>query len=319
MKRRTILAGAALAALAKPAVAQAWPSRPITLVAGFPPGTSVDQVSRWMADQISRALGQPVVVDNRPGVDGGIAATHVARSRPDGYTLLYTTSSAHGASPSLYRTLTFDPVADFAPITKYSDQAMVLLVRPDDPARTMQDLAARARSSPRPLFYGHGNTSTRVAAELFRYHMNIQLERVPFRANPQAMQELIAGRLDLVFTDVTTGVEQVRQGSLRALAVTSIAHHPFYPGVPSMAEQGIPGLDLVAWGGLVAPAGTPPEIINRFNAVVLQAMASPEGIEFMERRGVIAAPMTPQQFGDYIKAEIARWREYVRIAGIEPQ
>ena len=321
MRRRSLATWpvAALAASALPARAQAWPTRPITLVAGFPPGTSVDILARWLAEQLARTLGQPVVVENRPGVDGGIAATHVARSRPDGYTILYTTSSSHGASPSLYRNLAFDPVADFAPVTKLVDQPMLVLVRPDSPARTLAELLDQARRAPRPLFYGFGNTSTRIGAEVLRHRAGVSFERVPYPGNPRSLQDLIAGRLDFVFTDFTTGVDQVRQGALRALAVTSAAPNAQLPDVPSIAQQGFPGYDIVAWGGIVAPAATPADIVARLNAEITRALSAPEAAPLFHRLGLFAAPMSPSAFGAYIRAEIIRWRDYVTIAGIEPQ
>ncbi len=321
MRRRSALACATLGslALAYPALSQTWPARPIQIVAGFPPGTSVDLLARWVAEQLSRSLGQPVVIENRPGADGGLAAAQVARARPDGYTLLYTTSSAHGASPSLYRTLNFDPIGDFTPVTKLVDQSMLLMVRPDDPARSLGDLVARARSAPRPLFYGHGNTSTRVAAELLRAQMRIPLERVQYRGNPLALQDLIAGRIDFAFTDFTTGVEQARQGLLRPVAVTSARRNAQLPDVATMAEQGMPGFDLVAWGGIVAPAGTPAGIVARLSMEIARIVVTPEATTFFDRIGLVAAPMSPAEFGDYIRAEIGRWREYVTVAGIEPQ
>ena len=321
MRRRSLAAWsvAASAAIALPAHAQAWPTRPVTLVAGFPAGTSVDILARWLADQLARPLNQPVIVENRPGVDGGIAATHVARSRPDGHTILYTTSSSHGASPSLYRTLPFDPLADFAPVTKLVDQPMLVLVRPDSMPRTLSALLDQARRAPRPLFYGFGNTSTRIGAEVLRHRAGVQFERVPYPGNPRSLQDLIAGRLDFVFTDFTTGVEQVRQGALRALAVTSATRNAQLPDVPSVAEQGFPGYDIVAWGGIVAPAATPADIVARLNAEITRAMSAPEAAPLFQRLGLSPAPMSPTEFGAYIRAEIARWRDYVTIAGIEPQ
>ncbi|WP_426960105.1 Bug family tripartite tricarboxylate transporter substrate binding protein [Muricoccus radiodurans] len=316
MLRRGLLLGAA--ALAVPALAQSFPSRPVTLVAGFPAGTSVDLFARWLAERLSRALGQPVIVENRPGADGATAAAFVARARPDGHTILYTTSSTHGASPSLYTSLPFDPVADFAPVAKLLDQPLLLLVRPDGPA-SVGALVAAAQVAPRLLFYGHGNTSTRVAAELLRSRAGLRLERVPYRGNPQSIQDLIAGRLDFAFTDFTTGIEQVRAGALRSLAVTSAARNPQLSETPTLAESGFPGFELVAWGGVVAPAATPEPVVQRLSNEIIAIMRAPEASAFGERIGIFPAPQGPTEFGPYIRAEIARWADYVAVAGIEKQ
>ncbi len=321
MQRRHLL-GLAAGAAAMPCAnlrAETFPTRPITIVVGFPAGTASDTTSRFLAERMGRRMGQPVVVENRPGVDGGIGATAVARARADGYTLLHSSSSAHAANVSLYRTLSYDPVADFAPVAGILRQPTVVLVRPDSPARTVQELVALSRQRPGGLNYGYGNTSTRVVGALMQRRGGLQGQGVTFRGNPQALSELIAGRLDFAVADAFTGAAQVQQGALRALAVSADAPTPRLPGVPSLVQLGLLDHAVAAWTGIFAPAAVPPAIVAQLSTEIRAIIAEPDGVALLERLVADPFPLSSAELGEYMRADIARWAEYVRLAGIEPQ
>jgi len=321
MRRRDLLrlsAGGFVAPFAA-ARADAYPARPVTILVGFPAGTASDTVTRFLAERLSRRLGQPVVVENRPGVDGGIAATAVARARGDGHTLLYSTSSAHAANVSLYRTLTYDPVADFTPVAGILRQPTVVLVRAESAALTVQDLAGLSRARPGGLNYGYGNTSTRVVGELLQRRGGIQAQGVSFRGNPQSLTELVAGRLDFAVSDAFTGAAQAQAGTLRALAVSGDAPTPRLPGAPSLVQAGVLQDAVVAWTGIFAPAAVPPAIVARLEAELQAIMAEPDGGALLDRLVAEPFPMSGAALGQYMREDIARWAGYVRLAGIEPQ
>lgn len=321
MKRSDFLKLGMLAAAVPlaPAHAETFPTRRITLVVGFPAGTASDLMSRFLADHLSRRLGQPVLVENRPGADGGVGATAVARTRPDGYTLLYSTSSAHAANVSLYRSLTYDPVADFAPVAGVLRQPTVVLVRPDSPVRSVADLATQSRAAPQGVSYGYGNTSTRVVGAMLEQRGGVRATAVSFRGNPQSLTELIAGRLDFAVTDAFTGRAQVQAGALRAIAVSSDTPNPYLPGVPSLVQLGVLSDPVVAWTAIFAPAGTPPDIVGRLNTEISAILAAEDGTAILTRLVADPFPLQPRALGDYMRADIARWADYVRLANIEPQ
>jgi tripartite-type tricarboxylate transporter receptor subunit TctC len=321
MKRSDLLKLALLGAVA-PLVApraETFPTRRITLVVGFPAGTASDLISRFLADHLARRLGQAVVVENRPGADGGVGATSVARSRPDGYTLLYSTSSAHAANVSLYRSLSYDPIADFAPVAGVLRQPTVVVVRPDSPARTVADLAAMSRGRAQGLSYGYGNTSTRVVGAMLEQRGGVKATGVSFRGNPQSLTELIAGRLDFAVTDAFTGAAQVQAGALRPIAVSSEAPIAHLPGTPSLVQLGVLQSPIVAWTGIFAPAGTPSAIVTQLSDEIRSILSTEEGAAMLARLVAENFPMQPQALSDYMRADIARWAEYVTMAGIEQQ
>lgn len=299
--------------------AETFPTRPITMVVGFPAGTASDTATRFIAEGLARRFGQPVVVENRPGVDGGIGATAVARARPDGYTLLHSSSSAHAANVSLYRSLTYDPVADFTPVAGILRQPTVVLVRPDSPARDMATLVALSRERPGGLNYGFGNTSTRVAGALLQRRSGLQGQAVSFRGNPQSLTELAAGRLDFAVADAFTGAAQVQAGALRALAVSSDAPTPRLPGVPSLVQLGLLEEAVVAWTAIFAPAGVPSAIVAQLGTAIHAIIAAPDGQALLARLVADPFPLNSAELGQYMRADIARWAANVRLAGIEPQ
>jgi tripartite-type tricarboxylate transporter receptor subunit TctC len=317
---RLSLLAAALPATALPisARAQDAPSRRITLLVGFPAGTSSDLMSRFLAERLQRRLGQVVVVENRPGADGNVAAAAVARARPDGTTLLYSTSSAHAANVSLYRNLGHDPLVDFTPISGVLRQPTVVLVRPDSPIRSVADLAAASRARAEGLSYGYGNSSTRIVGALLEQRAGVRGTAVAFRGNPQSLTELIAGRLDFAATDAFTGVAQVQAGALRAIAVSSEAPDSRLPGVPSLVQLGILEAPIVAWTGIFGPAGMTAALTTQIGDAVRAALAEEEGAAMLARLVADAFPQDSAALTATMRADIARWAGYVRLAGIEP-
>jgi putative tricarboxylic transport membrane protein len=324
MKRRAAVLRALLSvpfawAAAAPAGAQGVPARPVTIVVGFPPGAVSDLTARVLAERLAPRLGQPVLVENRPGQDGGIGATAVARARPDGHTLLFASNSSHGANPSLYRQLSYDPVADFAPVHGVARQPTVVLVRADSPARGVAELVRLSREGPRGLAWGHGNTSTHVVGAMIAARTGLRGERVPFRGNPQALTELVAGRLDFAVADFFTGMEQVRAGALRPLAVSGRARSPHAPEVPSLVEEGFLEAEIVAWTAVFAPAGTPAPVVERLSGAFRAVLEEPEARAFLARTGSEPFPLGPEELAAHVPAEIARWAAYAAAAGIERQ
>ena len=324
MRRRALLTLAA-AALAMPgaAIAQdAWPSRPITIMGGFPNGSGVDIYARKLAEPLSRALGVPVVVDNRTGAGGNIASDHVAKARPDGYLFLFGTAGTHAINASLYRSLPFDPFHDVTHIALLGDVPNVLTVNPEKRPqyRTCQDVIAAARARPGALNYastGNG-ASTHLAGAQFAVAANIELTHIPYRGQPGAMGALLAGDVDLFFNQTGPAIAAIRQGQVRGLAVTTRSRVPALPEIPTVEEAcGLPGFDSSTWYALFAPPGLPEPIQRRMNAEVNRIIAEPEFRRWLIETQGITPPTatTPEAFREIHRRDIERWREVVRRSG----
>lgn len=288
MSRRGVLAaGAAFAGsvtAARSAGAQdAYPSRLIRLVCPFPAGSATDTQARFLAEQVGKTIGQKLIVENKAGATGNLAAADVARSAPDGYSLLLATNSSHAANIHLYKKLPFDPVADFTPIARLTRNPLVLVVAEGSPAKTLKELVALAKSQPGKLSFGTGNTGSLAAAQLLKSSAGIDIQRVPYQGTPQAITDLLGGRIDLVITDVAVVREFVSTGKLRALAVTTAAALKTMPGVPTMAEAGVPGYEFAAWSGLYGPAGLPAPIVKVLHDDFVAALKGPEA----DRKSVV--------------------------------
>jgi tripartite-type tricarboxylate transporter receptor subunit TctC len=324
MNRRSILGcGAALAAAAlrtRPAAAQGdaapYPDRPVRIVVPFTPGGTSDILGRLIGRKLGDALGQPFIVDNRPGAAANIGAEHVARSAPDGYTL-FVLSTAHTINPSLYRNLGYDPVASFAPVSMVAATAQVLVVHPSLPIHSVAELIAYARANPDRLNYSSvgAGSQPHLATALFCARTGIGMTHVPYRGAAEAMTAVLGNEVGLTFATSPSAVPQVRSGALRALAVTTARRIAALPEVPTAAEAGVPDFVVLGWNGLVAPAGTPAPIVARLNEAVVKVVAEPEVNHSLLGQGADPWTTTPQEFGDYIRAEKARWAEVVRTAG----
>lgn len=308
-----LLAGLAASPLAWSAD---YPSRTLRLVVPFPAGSTTDAMARFLGDKVSKELKQTVIVDNRPGAQGSIAATEVARAAPDGYTLLVGTNSTQAANAHLFEKLAYDPRKDFAAITRFAINPLVMVVRPGFPASNLQEFIAQARAKQNGLNYGVGNTGSLVTASKLMAGADFSAVAVNYPGSPQAISDLLAGRLDFMITDVSVTRAYIESGKLSALAVTTAQRVPALPNVPTMVEAGVPGYEFSAWGGLFAPANTPRPIVEQLGKVFAAAIDSPEGRVFFDRQGQIGAPMTPDAFSQYTLSEIDTWGSLLRQAGL---
>jgi len=309
-----LLAGACLPAHV---AAQAFPNRPARLVVPFPPGGPLDAVGRAIAQKLTEMWGQSVVVDNRPGAGGNIGADFVAKSPPDGYTVVMGALSTHAVNPSLYPTMPYDAVRDFAPITLVAITPNVLVVNNALPVHSVKELIAYAKANPGKLSFGSGSVGSagHLAGELFKVEAGVDMVHVPFKGGAPAMQSLLAGDTPVMFDNLANSMPQVKAGKLRALAVTTAERSPLAPELPTMAEAGVPGFDISTWFGLLAPAGTPPDIVARWNADVGRILSSPEMRDRLAAQGAVAAPDSPQAFARFIGSELSKYARIVKASG----
>jgi tripartite-type tricarboxylate transporter receptor subunit TctC len=313
------LAALALSLAAVSAGAQPYPAKPITIVVPFAAGSGTDSITRIVGQQLSVALNQSVVIENKVGASGVIAATYVARAAPDGYTLLMATNSTHSANPSLFKSLSYDPVKDFAPVARAGSYVFMLVVNKDIPAKTLPELVAYAKAHPGKLTYASGNTTGIVAGETLKSKAGIDVLHVPYKSTPPALNDVIGGRVSMMFIDLAPGLEHVRAGTLRALAVTTKERSALLPDLPSLHEAGISGYDVTSWAGLFAPMGTPKEIVARLNAEVAKIIANPEAKARIAVTGFDAFTGPPETLASFVQTELANWGRLIRDAGIEPQ
>jgi len=321
VRRRGLLLGTA-AGLAAPAIglraAQPWPSQPIRLVVPFPPGAANDTLGRAIADQLAPRLGQPVVVENRAGAGGAVGSENVARSAPDGYTLLLGHIGTLAVNPAIYPQLPYDVLKDFAPVAMIAMVPNVLVVHPKLPFQDVQGLVAHARAHPGELRYcsaGNGSAG-HIVMLAFCNALGLEMEHVPYRGLGPALNDLVAGRTDVTLGGAPTVMPLVRQDMLRALAVSSAERVPSLPGIPTVSETVSPGFNVVPWYGIAAPAGTPPAIVTRLNTEVNASLNSPEVKQRLEQEGALPAPMSPEQFAALISSELQRWGKLIREAGV---
>ena len=298
------------------AQAPAYPSRPIRMVVPFPPGASNDLMARVAAQHMTEAWGQPVVVENRPGANSIIGAEIVAKAPPDGYTLLIGVSSTYTVNPAVYSKLSYDPVRDLAPVTMMGSLPLVIAVNPSVPASTIQEFIALAKSRPGQLNYGTPTITFHVAVQSFSQLTGIQLTRVPYNGSLPTLAGLLAGDVQFVFMDSPPIVPLVKSGKLRALAVTSAKREPSLPQVPTVAESGLPGYELIFWTGLFVPAATPRAIVNRLQAEVARAMHAPENSARFAALGIEPVGDSPDEFAAYLRGETARYAKVIKEANI---
>jgi tripartite-type tricarboxylate transporter receptor subunit TctC len=318
MKQSYRLALAAvLAAFAFGASGQTYPNKPIRLVVPFPAGGTTDVLARAAAQKLTESLGQPVVVDNRPGAGGNIGAELVAKSPPDGYTLLMGTVGTHAINPSLYPKMPYDHVRDFAPVILVAGVPNVLVINPALPVNSVQELIAYAKANPGKLnFASSGNgTSIHLSGELFKTMAGVQIAHIPYKGSAPALQDLVGGQVQLMFDNLPSSLALIKAGKLKALAVTSKERAAALPDVPTMAESGLPGFEASSWFGLLAPAGTPQPVVLKVNADVAKWLASPDAKERLLAQGAIAAGGTPEDFARHIAAETAKWQKVVKDSG----
>ena len=294
-----------------------YPSKPIRLVVPFPAGGSLDVVARAIGQKLSEAWGQPVIIDNRPGAGGNIGADLVAKSAPDGYTILEGALSTHAVNVSLYSKMPYDPIKDFEPITLVAVTPNVLVLNPSVPVNSVQELIAYAKANPGKLSFGSGSNGSagHLAGELFKTEAGVDMVHVPYKGGAPAMQDLLGGNIQLMFDNLANSMQQVRAGKLKALAVTTAQRSSLVPDLPTLAETGLPGFDIYTWWGFMAPAGTPKEIIVKWNTEVTRILRTPEMKAFFAQQGAEPAPDTPDQFMALIKGEIPKYAKIVKASG----
>ncbi len=302
--------------ISMPCWAQQYPSKPIKIIVPFPVGGIADIYSRLIGNRWSETLGQPVVVENRTGAGGNIAADMVAKSAPDGYTLVMGSLGTHAVNVSLFSKMPFDPVRDFAPIALALEAEGLLALHPSVPAQNVAELIALARSKPGGLTYASAGagTASHLAGELFKAMAKVDMLHVPYKGNVPAITDLLAGQTSLIFATMPTILPHARAGKLRALATIGTARSKAAPELPTVAET-LPGFEVNNWVGLFAPAGTPPDIVRRLNAETDKFMRSKEIETRLTNEGARFIPMTPEQFGNFVKAEIAKWAPVVKASG----
>jgi len=315
--RSRILLGVVLACLAPVAWAQAYPSHSIRLVVPFPPGGTTDILARAVAQKLTESLGQSVVVDNRPGAGGNIGADVVAKSSPDGYTLLMGTVGTHAINPSLYAKMPYDHIKDFVPVVLVAGVPNVLVVNPALPVNSVSDLIKLAKSKPGAInFASSGNgTSIHLSGELFKTMAGIDMTHVPYKGSAPALTDLVAGQVQVMFDNLPSSLALIKAGRLRAIAVTSLKRAPALPEVPTIAESGLPGFEASSWFGVLAPAGTSPTIVAKLNAEVNKWLQTPEAKEQLLAQGAESSGGTPDQFAAHIRAETDKWAKVVKVSG----
>jgi len=295
-----------------------YPARPIHFVVPYPPGGPLDIMARGIGARLAQAWGQPVIVDNRPGAGGNLGADFVARAAPDGYTLLMGAVATHAINPSLYARIPYDPVKDFTPVALVAVVPNILVVHPSLPVRTVKDLVALARARPGALNFASGSTGStgHLAGELFKVLAGVDMTHIPYKGAAPAMQDLLAGQVQLMFDNLANALPQVKAGRLRAIAVTTLQRSPAAPDLPTVAESGLPGFDLSTWFGVMVPAGTPVEIVTRLNAEIVRALGSPELKDRLAAMGAEPpADNTPERFAAFIRSELSKYATVVRESG----
>jgi tripartite-type tricarboxylate transporter receptor subunit TctC len=314
-----ILVAAAAASFGAAAYGQDYPTRPITFVNPFGPGSGSDTVSRILGDKLGPALGTSVVVEDRPGADGMLSALYVHHAAPDGYTLLMATNSALSADPFLHRDVKYDVLKDFVPITRVGSFTLMLVVNPQLPIHSVKELVAYAKAHPNKLSIASGNTAGIVAADTLEHWAGIKMINVPYKSTPPALDDILGGRVSMMFADFTTAMPHIRAGKLRALALSRIKRSALYPELPTMDEAGVTGFNLDAWAGLVAPTGTPPAIIAKLNKTLRPIIDSPEVQAKFKNVGFDGFSSTPEELGNYIKAQLIEWKKMVEDANIQAE
>ena len=303
--------------VAPSAWAQAFPSKPVKLVVPFPPGGSLDNVGRLLAQKLSEAWGQQVVVENKPGAGGNIGADAVAKSPPDGYTVVMGALSTHAVNPSLYKTMPYDAVKDFAPLSLVAITPNVLIVKTGAPIASVKDLVAYAKANPGKTNFGSGSNGSagHLDGELFKLETGTDVMHIPYKGGAPALQALLAGDTQFMFDNLANAMAQVKGGTVRAIAVTTAQRSKLVPELPTMAEAGLPGFDISTWFGLMAPAGTPPDVVARWNAEIVKALNAPDVREKMLAQGAEPAPMTPAEFATFIARERDKYAKIVSASG----
>jgi tripartite-type tricarboxylate transporter receptor subunit TctC len=312
------IAGGVSGLLTAPAaLAQAYPSKPITIIVPFPAGGTTDILARLLGQYMSTAMGQPVVIDNRAGAGGNIGGQAAARASADGYTLFMGTVGTHAINASLYKKMPFDHVKDFAPLTRVAMVPNLLVAHPSQPFKTVQELVAYAKANPGKVTCGSsGNgTSIHLSCELFKTMTKVDITHVPYKGSAPAVNDLLGGQIAMMFDNMPSALPHAKAGKLRAIAVTSAKRSPGLPDTPTVAESGVPGYEATSWFGMFAPAATPPAIVSQLNAVMVKALNDPDVKKKISEQGAEPHSEKPADFAAFIGAETAKWGKVVKASG----
>lgn len=297
--------------------AQAWPAKPIRWVVGFAAGGTTDILARTIGEKLAGTLGVPVIVENKPGAGGGLAAEYTAKQPADGYTIMGGTISTHAINATLYRNLPYDPVKDFAAITLLVRLPNLLVVHPSIPAKNVAELVSLLKANPgKYAFASSGNgTSQHLSGELFKQIAGVDMQHVPYKGSPPALNDVAGGAVAMTFDNITTALPLARAGKLRPLAVTTSARSAVAPEIPAMSEEGLAGYEIGSWQGVFAPAGTPREVVERLNREIVRILAAPDTRGKLLGLGAEPAPMSPEEFSAFVRAEVGKWGDVVRKSG----
>jgi tripartite-type tricarboxylate transporter receptor subunit TctC len=313
-----LLCAAALA-LGPAASAQPYPAKPLTFIVPFAAGSATDQLARALGQSITEQTQAAVVVENKAGASGMLAAQAAARAAPDGHTVLITTNTTQAANEHLYKKLPYDPVKDFAPVSGLGKGGQVLVVAADSPHKSVADLLAFAKKNPGKVTFGSGSSSSRVAGELFQQMGGVELLHVPYKSNPLAITDLLGGQIAMMITDTSTGVPQIKAGKLRALGVSTSKRLPMLPDVPTIDEAGVKGYDMGYWFAAYVPAQTPQPVVQRLNELLAVALKTPQIKAFFDTSGGEPFPTTPEQLAKFQLDETQKWGRVIKKAGIQPE
>jgi tripartite-type tricarboxylate transporter receptor subunit TctC len=323
MKMRTLaaalIAAVGAAALATSAEAQNYPSRSIKFIVPFAAGSATDAVARIVGEHASKTLGQPIIIENQGGANGIPAARAVARSEPDGYTVLITTNTTHAANQSMLKSVPYDALNDFEPVTKLGTIPLALIANPSVPAKNVQELLAHVKANPGKLTFGSGSSSSRIAGEMLKSLGGIDIVHVPYRSNPQAVTDILGGQINLFFADISTTMPQVRAGKVTGLAISTAQRSPLAPELPTMAEAGVPGYDLAAWFAAFVPAKTPQPVVAKLREALVAAVNDKGTQEKLTAAGIEPETSTPEELKAFVRSEIKKWADIVKAAGIQPE
>jgi tripartite-type tricarboxylate transporter receptor subunit TctC len=312
-----MLAGLALVPASAPA--QDFPSRAIKFVVPFTAGSATDTLARVLGQKLNAAQGWTIIVENIAGASGQTAASNVVRAAPDGHTVFVTSNTTHAANQNLFKKLSYDPIADFEPITRLGDITLALAVHTSVPANNVRELIAYGKANPGKLSFGAGSTSSRMASEMLKARGGFDMLYVPYRANPLAVADLLGGQVSLVFADVSTTLPQIRSGSVKGLGVSSARRSPLAPELPTMVEEGLPDFEMIGWFAAFAPAKTPKPVVEKLNAAIKAAVEDKTVQENLLKAGIEPLTSTPEELRAYVVSETKKWADIVKAAKIEPE
>jgi tripartite-type tricarboxylate transporter receptor subunit TctC len=308
-----------LGALAAPAFAQAdYPKGPVKMLVPFPPGSATDLAARLIGQQLQTSFGKAFVVENRPGGQGTIAGNEAARAAPDGYTLLFSSNTALASNVALVRKMPYDPVKDFAPVAGIGDICLVLMVKPEFPAKDLKEFIAYVKQRPGKISAGYGSSSSQISISMLNKMGGLDVLPVPYKGIPLAVNDVLGGQVQFTFVDLGNALAQAKGGTLRPIAITAAKRNPLVPTWPTLAEV-LPGYDITAWFAIVAPAGTPKEIVDKLQVATTKALGQAEVKEKLATIGIAPMPMTPEELHRFMAAEVSKWIRLAKDAGIEPE